>query len=207
MRAQSGRLTALPGPDDDLDGDDIDGGVILADDDADGEEFDPDVPEWVGETETPAEPERTAPPRDKAPGPGARPKPGRSSKSDQTGRKSSSPARVTQAVRKDVHAKISFMLTMGGAAWEMRDQPCGGTFLHQEPAITSALAKIVCDSPDLLVWFTTGGNYIKWLDLAMALLPVGQCAWSHHVQHQQMVPADPNLPPQHPADASQAFAA
>jgi hypothetical protein len=92
------------------------------------------------------------------------------------------PVRVTASVRRDVEAKIRFVAVPAGRMWAARDQVCGGTFVEQEPEISSALAEIVCDSPDLLNWFTgPSGKYMKFFNLFMAALPVGMAVTSHHL--------------------------
>lgn len=93
--------------------------------------------------------------------------------------------RVTATIRKDVEAKISFVLTPAGHAWSARDPVCGTTFLGQVPDISDALADIVCDSPDLLAWFTgPAGGFMKYFKLFMALAPVGFAVSGHHYSEQ-----------------------
>lgn len=92
--------------------------------------------------------------------------------------------KVTAAIRTDVHAKIRFALRPLGGVWQARDQICGSVFLEQEPEISDALADIVCDSPDLLAFFTgPGGGFMKYLKLAMAFQPVAMVLWMHHIAH------------------------
>jgi len=104
-----------------------------------------------------------------------------------------------------VHAKIRFVLMPAGRAWASRDPLCGGTFARQEPEISDALAEIVCDSPDLLRWFTgPAGGFMKYFRLLMALEPVALTLWGHHVAHGQVVLAEGEAqqPPQMPAYAA-----
>jgi len=104
--------------------------------------------------------------------------------------------RVTATVRKDVEAKIRFVAVPAGRMWASSDPVCGGTFCQQEPEISSALAEIVCDSPDLLAWFTgPQGKYMKFFNLFMACVPVGMAVYGHHLAHRPDEQADPNLPP------------
>jgi hypothetical protein len=85
-------------------------------------------------------------------------------------------------------------------AWQVRDSMCGPVFVEQEPQISAALAEIVCDSPDLLNWFTgPAGGYMKYFNLIMALWPVLLVLWMHHIAH-----ADEAAPP---APRQPAFAA
>ena len=92
--------------------------------------------------------------------------------------------RVTAAVRKDITAKIKMPLFVGGKIWEARDPWCGGTFVAQLDPISEAFTDIVCDSADLVAFFTgPAGGFMKYLKLATALAPVAQVAWAHHVAH------------------------
>jgi hypothetical protein len=93
-------------------------------------------------------------------------------------------ARVTQAVRQDVGAKISIMLGVPGSVWAARDPLCGGEFMANLPAIAAAFTNFVCESPDLLAWFAgSGGKFMLVLDIAAALMPVGSAVMAHHVYH------------------------
>ena len=111
--------------------------------------------------------------------------------------------RVTAAVQKDVHAKIRIVLVPAAGLWAARDQYCGVTFQYQEPAISEALAEIVCDSPDLLNWFTgPAGGFMKYFKLLMALQPVALSMFAHHLAHSARLPEDAQQPPQMPAYAA-----
>jgi hypothetical protein len=195
LRSTGGKLTSLPGPDDNLDSEDLDAGEAYPDDQP--PELGDDLPDWLlnGSDGPPApeEPEITA----------DRP-PGRISEPRTSGKRSGKAnTRVTANLRKDVEAKIRFVLMPAGQAWSIRDQICGGTFLQQEPEISAALAEIVCDSPDLLAWFTgPAGGFMKYFRLLMAIQPVAMTAWAHHARHAQFMPADPNQPPQQQAYAA-----
>lgn len=100
---------------------------------------------------------------------------------------------VTATVRKDVRGKVAMFLTMFGAGWSARDEHCGQALLDAigdqttpagaSPGIATALTDILCDSPDIVAWFTTGGSYMKWLTLATTLEPVLSMLFRHHIAH------------------------
>lgn len=100
--------------------------------------------------------------------------------------------RVTAGVRGDIDAKIRFALQVPGAIWQARDPLCGGTFVQQIPDTAEAFTDIVCDSADLVAFFTgPGGNFMKVLKLGAALMPVVQVVAAHHVYHTvELAPAD-----------------
>ena len=92
--------------------------------------------------------------------------------------------RVTVSVRADISAKVSMPLAIAGSIWEARDPLCGGTFVRQRPDIADALTDIICDSADLVAFFTgPGGAFMKYLNLGAALWPVIEVAAAHHVYH------------------------
>ena len=92
--------------------------------------------------------------------------------------------KVTAAIRGDIEAKISFALEVPGQVWAARDPVCGGTFVQQRPQVASALTEIVCQSADLVAWFSgSGGMFMLWLNLGAACWPVVTVAMAHHVYH------------------------
>jgi hypothetical protein len=94
------------------------------------------------------------------------------------------PPRVTAGIRTDIRAKVELILMAPGAVWAARDPICGGTFIEQIPDTSDAFTDIICDSPDLVAFFTgPGGAFMRWLKLGAALMPVGQAVMAHHVYH------------------------
>lgn len=92
--------------------------------------------------------------------------------------------RVTAALRKDIQAKISLPLEVIGQAWKARDPLCGGRFVEQRPATAAAFTNIVCNSADLIAFFTgPAGGFMLYLDVAAALWPVAEVIFAHHVTH------------------------
>ena len=151
-------LGPLPGPEDEIDLDDIFGEMPPG----------PPEPPLPGPVDDGSLPPDEPP----APIPGDRPR-------GRTGA-----AKVTATVRKDIGAKISLALELPGRVWAARDPYCGGTFVAQRPAIADALTDIVCDSADLVEWFTgPAGGFMKYLKLAAALQPVAVVVYGHHVAH------------------------
>jgi len=189
------KLALLPGPDDD-----IDAGEAIPEPGPDGPvrtvypDDDLELPDWLMNGDPPpAEPE---------PEVAADKPPGRLRDRPSSGRSGKSKVRITATIRKDIEAKIRFVLMPAGQMWAIRDHVCGVTFAQQEPVISEALAEIICDSPDLVAWFTgPAGGFMKYFKLLMALQPVGLAVWAHHIAHAVQF-EDGQQPPQQPAYAA-----
>jgi hypothetical protein len=68
--------------------------------------------------------------------------------------------------------------------WEIRDPVCGGAAVQAEPNASAAFTDIVLQSPDLIAWFTgPAAGFMVFLNLFMAVLPVLQVIYAHHVSH------------------------
>ena len=94
------------------------------------------------------------------------------------------PGRVTATVRNDVQAKVSILLGVPGSVWQARDPLCGGEFMAGLPQTSAAFTAWICQSSDLLAWFTgPGGNFMLILDILAALMPTASLVMAHHVYH------------------------
>jgi hypothetical protein len=90
--------------------------------------------------------------------------------------------KITADTRKDIRGKVGLLLTLPAMMIQRRDEACGTVLVGQVPEISDALVELICDSPDLVAFFTGGqGRYMKYLALATALEPVATVAWQHHV--------------------------
>lgn len=105
--------------------------------------------------------------------------------------------RVTQAVRRDVAAKIGIPLAITGAVYEMRDPYCGGAFQGIRKDLAAELADLACDSPQVLAFFLgRGGKYMRYLNIGFTLLPWLEMMAAHHIMHSigEGAPAQPSGP-------------
>jgi hypothetical protein len=91
--------------------------------------------------------------------------------------------RVTKRVRDDIEGKVAMMIMMTSMLLQTKDPICGKALEDNGPNIAAKFVPIICKSPELVRWFTKGGNYTAWLDLCMALWPVLTVAFSHHISH------------------------
>ncbi len=112
---------------------------------------------------------------------------------DQPDFKAPKPAvRITASVKKDIEGKVAFGLMVTGQMWAMTDPLCGNTFLDMAPDVAKKLTPILCQSPDVVRMLTKSGTYIMWVELIMALAPVFQMVFAHHVAKTVGVQQFPN---------------
>lgn len=104
------------------------------------------------------------------------------------------PKKVAAATRKDIRGKVAMLLTGAALPLRQRDPVCVGALIEAIPdqtdedgdtqvGIASALTDLICDSPDMVKWFTASGKYMKWFTLMMTVQPVLTVAFHHHVTH------------------------
>lgn len=91
------------------------------------------------------------------------------------------PAKITEAVRKDIRGKVVLLAAIPAGMFAQRDPVCGEVLEEQLPEISDAVTDLICDSPDLVVFFTSGAGYMKWLRLAAACGPVASVMYQHHI--------------------------
>jgi hypothetical protein len=89
--------------------------------------------------------------------------------------------KITAGVRRDVEGKIAFGFTLGAQMWSMADPVCANAFADNAGEIAKKLTPIICQSPEVVRWLTRSGNFILWMDLAMAMWPVVQVIFAHHI--------------------------
>lgn len=198
--AQAGEqvMPPLPDPDDDddADGPDLDAGDFDLDED--------ELPDWLepdAQAQAPRQPAQPDPP----PGHVAPDRRRRGRGIPPPGKAGLNPVKVTATIRKDVRAKVGIVLVPATELWAMRDNVCGAVAVQQEPRISDALATLICDSPELLNWFTgPTGQFMKYFELFMAVLPILMAVRAHHLTHSptQVRPVNPTQPPQMAAYAA-----
>jgi hypothetical protein len=89
---------------------------------------------------------------------------------------------VKAAVRRDILAKVSMPLETGAQIWKARDPVCGGRAVEVRPATADALTDIICQSPDLIDFFTgPAGGFMVYLKLGAALWPLAEVVMANHV--------------------------
>jgi hypothetical protein len=96
-------------------------------------------------------------------------------------RPAAAPVKITPALSKDITGKLALFLAIPAATWAAVDPACGGAFSENLDTITAKAVPLILQSPEAVRWFTQGGKYLLWLDLLIALQPVAQTAYRHHL--------------------------
>lgn len=84
-------------------------------------------------------------------------------------------------VQKDIQGKLMFLFGFGTSLLMSLDPICVPVFQNQLPEITQKMVPIICQSPDMVKFFTKAGGFMVWLELATALWPVLQTVIAHHL--------------------------
>lgn len=103
--------------------------------------------------------------------------------------------RITKAVKKDIEGKVAFLLGISGSMWSVTDPYCAQALMTQAPVIAEKLTPIICQSPDIVRWFSKSGNFTLYLDLMIAVFPVVSAIFAHHIAKGKAQERDHQEPP------------
>jgi hypothetical protein len=107
----------------------------------------------------------------------------------QAGRRAAD-VRITKAVTDDITGKLALLLAGPVSVWAAVDPICGGAAADSlDPAVRAAVP-LICLSPEAVRWFQKTSNVMLVLELVLALRPVAEAAYHHHVAHDVAVLAD-----------------
>lgn len=76
---------------------------------------------------------------------------------------------------------MAFWLSLTAEPWMIADPYCGGAYADSVPGLASAIAPLICQSPDLVRMLTKSSQFILWTNLLMAARPVATAVIAHHV--------------------------
>lgn len=88
-------------------------------------------------------------------------------------------ARITKSVQETIEAYLGILAT----GWAMRDPYCGSIALDHYENIAAKAAPLLAKNPIVVKYLTTGSNFKEAMDLALAMLPVIQAVYAHHMAH------------------------
>lgn len=89
--------------------------------------------------------------------------------------------KVTKAVISDMEAKLTLLLAPPAAFWQTVDPLCGNAFADNLDNIVARAVPILAQSAQVVGWFTKGTTFLLWFELVLALRPVADAVYAHHV--------------------------
>ncbi len=91
------------------------------------------------------------------------------------------PVVVTAAVRKDIEGKLAFWAGLGIDIWNMADPYCAGVAADNVDKMARNAAPLVCQSPQLVEFFSRASGFMLWTKFGMSCKPVIAAVIAHHV--------------------------
>lgn len=88
---------------------------------------------------------------------------------------------VTSTTRKRIAAELQAYIELAAIPVVMKDPLCGGAIHAQAEPCAEAIAGILGRYPDLAEKFLATGLIGDWIKLAMAVKPIVETVWAHHV--------------------------
>lgn len=88
---------------------------------------------------------------------------------------------VTKQVANDIQGKLAFLLSMPSAMLMPLDPICFGALQDRIPAMSASLTPLICQSPDMVKFFTKESGFILWLSFLATAWPVIQTVIAHHL--------------------------
>lgn len=91
------------------------------------------------------------------------------------------PVTATKALTGEMEARLALLLSIPASTWALLDPVCGGAAADNLDNIVRKSVPLMIQSPQIVAWFTKGQTFMLWLDLAIAVQPVAQAVYAHHV--------------------------
>jgi hypothetical protein len=88
---------------------------------------------------------------------------------------------ITPALRKRIAGEIEAYIEMAAIPIVMRDEVCGGAIHAQAKPMADAIANILSRYPDLAHKFLATGVLGDWLKLVLAIKPIAEAIYQHHI--------------------------
>jgi hypothetical protein len=89
--------------------------------------------------------------------------------------------RIPPHVRKEITETVDAYVEILTAGWSLTDDYCSSVMDEQRPEVVERIVKIICKHPAWVRALQEGDGLKDWFLLAVALKPVGQALWLHHV--------------------------
>jgi hypothetical protein len=91
------------------------------------------------------------------------------------------PVKITKTVSDDITGKLALLLSVPAATWEAVDPYCGGALADNLDPVVRAAVPLICLSQEAVRWFQKTSTFMLVVELALALRPVAEAAWHHHI--------------------------
>ena len=88
---------------------------------------------------------------------------------------------ITKAMEREVREEIEAIVTMAALMWSVPDPVCGPVLSDQSRAIATSLTALLRRNPRLLASLRAAGWMGEWVQLAMAVGPVVNALYHHHI--------------------------
>ena len=102
---------------------------------------------------------------------------------------------VTTTTRKRIAAELQAYIELAAIPVIVRDPICGDAIHAQAEPCAEAIAGILGRYPDLADKFLATGLIGDWIKLAMAIKPIFETVWAHHVTKTIGAEGGPDEPP------------
>lgn len=89
--------------------------------------------------------------------------------------------RLTKRLRDELTGELTLLLAVAGMGWGIKDPMCGGALANESGNIAEKLVPIIAKSPRAVKFLTSGAGITVYIELAMALKPVGETFFAHHL--------------------------
>lgn len=93
------------------------------------------------------------------------------------------PPKVSAATQKTVEKELNDILELLAVTWSVRDPYCAGALDDCRGETSKKAASIICRNPKWVAWFQLEGfsSLMQWGGLALALRPVAESIYQHHI--------------------------
>lgn len=89
----------------------------------------------------------------------------------------------SQRIQKEVQDTVEAYLAMIFTGWAMKDPVCGTVALDITPNVAEKAVPLLCRNPKIVSYLTKGNNFKDVMDFIIAVLPLVQIAYAHHLSH------------------------
>ena len=101
------------------------------------------------------------------------------SPSDEPKRSRKPSARIQREVQDTIEAYLGVIAT----GWAIKDPLCGNVLADVTPNIAEKAVPLLARNPVIVKYLTKSSNFKEIMDLALAILPLIQVVYAHHMSH------------------------